>query len=400
MIVRQKRILLLGIAVALVVGLSLTGVLVLIRGHQTAIAAASNPQGTGNQPFISGKMSGDYTFEDGGTDGWMGKGHIVSVANSQAQAHDGRHALQIIFYSSSPSDQPFVSVPVGTRGPETGEELTAYLYLSGATKVQAQLYVQDSNNQWRLNSWVSLVSGKWTKLSLTLPTLSSAVAALGVQFLATPANKDATVHLDSVSWGFPIGSTPVTRPSGGGVNSPTPTSGSGGSSPAPASGGGSPPRPQPTPTPTSQPASGGNGSYSFEDGGLDGWSSNGHIPSFINSTAIAHNGSHSLRVEVYSTSSGDMPFLYAPLSSGEPVTGETLTMYLYLAPGSAAVQVQSYVQDGDYQWHVSNWVNLVSGGWTEVALTVPRISVTALGVQFLVTPANKDATVYLDGVSW
>lgn len=389
MTIRQKRLLLLSIAVALVVGLSLTGVLVLIKSHQPAIAAASNPQGTGNQPFISGKMSGDYTFEDGGTDGWMGKGDIVSVANSQTQAHNGRHSLQIIFYSSSPSDQPFVSVPVGTGGPETGEELTAYLSLSGATKVQAQLYVQDSNNQWHLNSWVSLVNGKWTKLSLTLPTLSSSVAALGVQFLATPANKDATVHLDSVSWRFPISSTPVTRPSGGG-SSPTPTSG----------GGGSPPKPQPTPTPTSQPASGGAGSYSFEDGSLDGWSASAHIPGFTNSAAIAHNGSHSLRVEVYSTSSEDMPFLYVPLSSGEPVTGETLTMYLYLAPGSAAVQVQSYVQDGDYQWHVSSWVNLVSGGWTEVALTVPRISVTALGVQFLVTPANKDATVYLDGVSW
>ena len=119
MIARQTRVLLLGSAVVLVVGLSLAGVLVLIKSHQ-ARASASNLQGTGNQPVISGKMSGDYTFEDGGIDGWMGKGHIVSVANSQTQAHDGKHSLQIIFYSSSPSDQPFVSVPVGTGGPETG----------------------------------------------------------------------------------------------------------------------------------------------------------------------------------------------------------------------------------------------------------------------------------------
>jgi len=168
MIVRQKRILLLGIAIVLVVGLSLTGVVALIRSHQT-VRAATTTINAGNQPSISGKTSGDYTFEDGGTDGWMGKGHIVSLANSKTEAHDGTHSLQIIFHSSSPSDLPFVSVPISAGGPVTGETLTAYLYLSGATNVQAQLYVQDSNNQWRLNSWVSLVSGKWTKLSLTLP---------------------------------------------------------------------------------------------------------------------------------------------------------------------------------------------------------------------------------------
>src|SRR5258708_3039390 len=65
-----------------------------------------------------------YSFEDGGTDGWAGTGHVTSLQNSTtASGQDGTHALKTVFYSSSLSDLPYISVAPAT-GPSSGQTLT------------------------------------------------------------------------------------------------------------------------------------------------------------------------------------------------------------------------------------------------------------------------------------
>jgi len=399
---KQKRMLRLGIIVVLVVSLCLTGVVVLkihLQSPSKSMAATvANGGGTALTPILTDEnIHVHYTFEDGGTDGWIGMGHVNSVANSTTQAHDGTHSLQMILDSSSSSDLPAVLVPISSGGPETGQMLTTYLYVTGSTKVEARLFIQDSKYTLHTGNSVSLASGRWTELSLTIPSLGGSVMALGVQFLVTPIHTNAAVYLDSVGWGTASSSTPtpVVTTSGGSSGSSTPapvatSSGRGSGSPTPAA----------TPIPTSKSAPGGN--YTFENGGLDGWSSNGHVVSLTNGTAYAHDGAHSLQIALYSSSSSDLPSVYVPVSSGGPVTGETLTAYLYLPGSSVSVSAKLYVQDSKYQWYYDSLISLAHGQWVELSLTVPRVSgsLTALGVQFLAKPANTNATVYLDTVNW
>jgi hypothetical protein len=143
-----------------------------------------------------------FSFEDGGTDGWGGAGHVSSVGNSGAVAHDGSRSLQVGLRSTSPSDLPFVEVSVaGASAPAPGQTLTAWVFVSsGSVSVQGKLFVQDAGFGWHLASLATLARGGWTRLSLVVPT-GIAVNALGAQFLCTPANTGTTLFVDAVNWG-------------------------------------------------------------------------------------------------------------------------------------------------------------------------------------------------------
>jgi transcriptional regulator with XRE-family HTH domain len=165
-----------------------------------------------------------------------------------------------------------------------------------------------------------------------------------------------------------------------------------------------------SPSPTASSGSPGNGSsgkYTFEDGGLDGWNANtnvgiNHIVSVRNSTAYARDGSHSLKVVFYSTSGNDLPFVWVHMSSGEPVSGERVTAYVYVPVQSVQVDAQVFVQDSTYQWYHVTLTHLTYNQWIAVSFTVPQTkgSINALGLQFLAETPNEDATIYVDSVSW
>ncbi len=143
-----------------------------------------------------------YSFEDGGTDGWTSSGHVTSLSNSTtASGEDGTHALKTVFYSSSNSDLPYVSV-APTKGPVSGQTLTAYVYVPAGTSttIQAKLFVQDSTGTWHQENIKTLVTTYWNYLSYTIPTFSGSASRIGIQFYESPNNTSTTVYIDAVNW--------------------------------------------------------------------------------------------------------------------------------------------------------------------------------------------------------
>jgi len=140
------------------------------------------------------------SFEDGGTDGWGGHGHVTSLGSGTV-AHDGARSLEAVLHSTGPSDLPYVSVSVsGASAPASGQTVTAFVFVSGGSpSVQAKLFVQDTSFTWHMAALTGLGQGGWTELSLRVPS-GVKVNQLGVQFLCSPVNQNATVFVDSVGW--------------------------------------------------------------------------------------------------------------------------------------------------------------------------------------------------------
>ena len=155
----------------------------------------------------------------------------------------------------------------------------------------------------------------------------------------------------------------------------------------------------------SAPPTGSAPKYSFEDGGLDGWSATGNVTSLTDSTAVGgKDGSHALAIEFESTQAGDQPYVHVNPSGGGPAAGQTVTAYLYVPSGTAdSISAKLYVQDPNFAWHTAT-ATVVStrGSWVELAFTPSGYSGNALqlGVQFQETPYSSPATVYLDAVDW
>jgi hypothetical protein len=140
-----------------------------------------------------------FSFEDGGTDGWGGTGHVTSLANSGTEAHDGARSLQVGLHSTGSGDLPYVGVSVsGASAPASGQTLTLWVFVSSGS-VQGKLFVQDTSFGWHMSGLTTLARGGWTELSLTVPSGIS-VNRLGAQFLCTPFNTTTTVFVDEVNW--------------------------------------------------------------------------------------------------------------------------------------------------------------------------------------------------------
>ncbi|GCE10554.1 hypothetical protein [Tengunoibacter tsumagoiensis] len=144
-----------------------------------------------------------YSFEDGGLDSWTKTGHISTLQNTMVNSgFDGRHSLQVTFFSQSAQDQPFISVNPSKGGPSSGQVLSAYVYVPGSVHsvITGQLYVQDKNNRWSQGGFVNLVAGEWNYLSFMVPQLGGSAPQLGLQFSAMPFNQAVTVYIDDIGW--------------------------------------------------------------------------------------------------------------------------------------------------------------------------------------------------------
>ncbi len=162
----------------------------------------------------------------------------------------------------------------------------------------------------------------------------------------------------------------------------------------------SPPSPSPpSPSPSPSTPGGTTPRYSFEDGGLSGWSGTGDISSLSSSTQVGgQHGGRALKVVF-----GDnYPYVHAQPPDG-PASGSTLSAYVYLpASVSKTVTVRLYVQDSAYQWH--SGATTVGPRDTWVGLTY-RATVYAgraiqVGVQFDAQPAGSPTVIYLDSITW
>jgi hypothetical protein len=154
------------------------------------------------------------------------------------------------------------------------------------------------------------------------------------------------------------------------------------------------------------PAQVGTLKYSFEDGGLDGWSSAGNITSVVNSTSVpGQDGTHELEAVFHATGSGDFPTLHVSPASG-PVAGQTLTAYIYIPSSTTTtVTVKLFYQNpsSPFNWITgSNTVISQRGAWVRLSLPVTSISAASpqIGLQLQESPFNTGSTVFVDSVNW
>ena len=186
-------------------------------GSPTTSASASAPPSAGPStpapPSASASASASstptagsprYSFEDGTTQGWEPTGHISSLVNStDVPAQDGTHELELVFDSTSGSDQPYIHVNPH-NGPAAGQTLSAYVYVPPATTttVSAKLYVQDAAFAWHTGTSVVVGQrGSWVKLSFTPSGYSGSAIQVGLQLLeSSPSGTASTVFVDAVDW--------------------------------------------------------------------------------------------------------------------------------------------------------------------------------------------------------
>ncbi len=160
---------------------------------------------------------------------------------------------------------------------------------------------------------------------------------------------------------------------------------------------------QASPAPRPSPPASTPNVISFEDGGVDGWFSTGHVAALQNSSDVAYDGSHSLKVTFYSQNSGDFP--YVSVSTEAPKPGQTLTAYVYRkGPGAAKnVTARLYFLDSQYHWYNTSPISVVVNSWTRLTYTIPANTngpVEQIGVQFASTPYTVEDSVYIDAINW
>lgn len=158
----------------------------------------------------------------------------------------------------------------------------------------------------------------------------------------------------------------------------------------------------PTPTPAAQT---GPSIYSFEDGGIDGWTAGGQgISGLQNSTGTAQDGTHALQATLSNASSSAYPYASVKLSNQYPQGGQTVTAYVYVASNSISVNAKVFVVDSTHTWQSGNMITLTPGSWNRLTYTLPASfsgPARQLGIQFNTPSASGiSTTVYIDAVGW
>jgi hypothetical protein len=160
-----------------------------------------------------------------------------------------------------------------------------------------------------------------------------------------------------------------------------------------------------TPTATAAVTFNGPLAFSFEDGGLDGWTENGQgITNLQNSTDVALNGSHSLMVTLSNISGSDFPYIAVNTDTllSPPQPGQTISAYVYMPSNSVSLTAKLFVVDQQYHWASDTLVTLQAGVWTHLTCVVPpNVTPRQLGIQFNnSTGSGISTSVYVDAIGW
>jgi len=150
------------------------------------------------------------SFEDGGTDGWVGQPRVTTLQNSTAFAADGTHSLQATLNHITSRDYPYLTVgrQYLNPPPQPGQTLSLWVYIPDNTAhLQGKLLVMDSRG-WYSPAMVSLISGQWNQLTYTIPATTGPILQIGVQFnnqnIGSPAQViqglTTDVYIDAVGW--------------------------------------------------------------------------------------------------------------------------------------------------------------------------------------------------------
>ena len=164
---------------------------------------------------------------------------------------------------------------------------------------------------------------------------------------------------------------------------------------------------QPTSSTNSIATVSGTPTFSFEDGGTSGWSGHGQgIVNVQNSTIVALDGKHALRVTLSNIGSRNFPYVSASTSnlSSYPHAGQTITAYIYLPANAVSLMGKVFVMASNNQWYSGSMVPLTAGIWNRLTYTLsPGFNGPSrqIGIQFNGTADSEiNLDVYIDAISW
>jgi hypothetical protein len=147
-------------------------------------------------------------------------------------------------------------------------------------------------------------------------------------------------------------------------------------------------------------------SFSFEDGGTDGWGGHGsQVTGVQNSTRLALSGTHALQVTLTNVANNDFPYVSGSKLANYPHAGQTLTAYVYLPSNSVSFAAKVFVMDSNYHWFSPNaMTSLTPGIWNRLTFMLPQAisgQPRSIGIQFNnLSSVATSSDVYIDAVSW
>jgi hypothetical protein len=145
--------------------------------------------------------------------------------------------------------------------------------------------------------------------------------------------------------------------------------------------------------------------FSFEDGGLDGWSAFGNgITQPVNTTQQAFSGTHALALTLDNASENDLPYITVGVDNlpAVPKAGQMLTAYIYVANKEALVTAKIFVGDITHAWHFAGSTTLTPGQWNKVWYALPMnfsAPVNQIGIQFSTLRPGMSSEVYVDAIT-
>lgn len=141
------------------------------------------------------------------------------------------------------------------------------------------------------------------------------------------------------------------------------------------------------------------------DNELDGWYATGNILAMKTSIDVVREGSHSLKIALYSRNKSDFPFVARVLSASDNVhAGQTISVYLYKPKSAATVGASIFAVDAGGQWRKDEKsVSIPQGGWYSISYKVPVSfpgPAEQIGIQFDTKPLNIESTIYISTMHW
>lgn len=157
-------------------------------------------------------------------------------------------------------------------------------------------------------------------------------------------------------------------------------------------------------------ATGDNTKVNFEDGTLQGFTTNSPATTFSVTNEKAFQGTKSLKWDAVGSTDGKVD---AVVNSSTPVLtpGQTMTFRVWIPEGAPIKTLQPFVMPHDAAWSQIEWYSawksydmVNKGQWNEFTVTLPLTADTSLtqtqfGIQ-VETSTEGNFTLYVDSIDW
>ncbi len=146
--------------------------------------------------------------------------------------------------------------------------------------------------------------------------------------------------------------------------------------------------------------------HNSSDDQVDGWYAKGNVLTMKTSTDVVKEGSHSLKIALYSRNNHDFPFVARQLSASDNVhAGQVISVYLYTSKSAATVGASIFAVDagGSQWWKDKKAVHIPQGVWYSISYKVPASfpgPAKQIGIQFDTKPLNIESIVYISTMHW